>query len=114
MAAEIEEHLRLTGLGDEFVQRRPDLPAVIAEQRRRIGEAEVRRHGVKKRHVRGGEEISGGAVGVDATIRPDLLDEADLEEFEDSFPADDSDALSAQLMQVKRELFEIRELLTTT
>ena len=42
------------------------------------------------------------------------LDETDLEEFEDSFPVDDSGALSAQLMQVKRELFEIRELLTTT
>jgi DNA-binding transcriptional MerR regulator len=40
------------------------------------------------------------------------LDEADLEDFEDSLPIEEPEAVSAQLMQFKRELFEIRELLT--
>jgi DNA-binding transcriptional MerR regulator len=40
------------------------------------------------------------------------LDDVDLEEFEDSQPLDLQESASLQLMQVRRELFEIRELLT--
>ncbi|MDP3652071.1 MAG: MerR family transcriptional regulator [Rhodoferax sp.] len=41
------------------------------------------------------------------------VDDADMDEFEDSVPIDVSDTVSTQLMQLRRELCEIRELLTT-
>ena len=40
------------------------------------------------------------------------VDDADLAVFSDSEPADDADVDSEQLVQLRRELFEIRELLT--
>ncbi|MFZ3220825.1 MAG: MerR family transcriptional regulator [Rhodoferax sp.] len=40
------------------------------------------------------------------------VDDADLDDFEDSHAFELSEAGSTQLMQVRRELFEIRELLT--
>ena len=40
------------------------------------------------------------------------VDDADLADFSDSEPADDADVDSEQLVQLRRELFEIRELLT--
>ncbi|MBC7917886.1 MAG: MerR family transcriptional regulator [Rhodoferax sp.] len=40
------------------------------------------------------------------------VDDADLEDFTDSEPADDADIGSEQLVLLRRELFEIRELLT--
>lgn len=40
------------------------------------------------------------------------VDDADLEDFTDSEPADEVDMGSEQLSLVRRELFEIRELLT--
>jgi DNA-binding transcriptional MerR regulator len=40
------------------------------------------------------------------------VDDVDLEDFEDSEPMDATEAASAQLVQLRRELFEIRELLT--
>ncbi len=39
------------------------------------------------------------------------MDDADLEEFEDSQTADSTEDGALQLLQVRRELFEIRELL---
>ncbi len=39
------------------------------------------------------------------------VDDADLEDFEDSVPMDASEQSAAHLLQVRRELFEIRELL---
>jgi DNA-binding transcriptional MerR regulator len=39
------------------------------------------------------------------------VDDADLEDFEDSLPRDAADENPTQLFQVRRELFEIRELL---
>ena len=39
------------------------------------------------------------------------VDDADLEEFEDSQPAEFAEESAAHLLQVRRELFEIRELL---
>ena len=39
------------------------------------------------------------------------VDDADLEDFEDSEPQDGMEDMSDQLMQFRRELFEIRELL---
>ncbi|MEY4737304.1 MAG: hypothetical protein RL302_1623 [Pseudomonadota bacterium] len=39
------------------------------------------------------------------------VDDADLEDFEDSEPQDGMEDVSGQLMQFRRELFEIRELL---
>ncbi len=39
------------------------------------------------------------------------VDDADLEDFEDSVPMDAGEQSAAHLMQVRRELFEIRELL---
>jgi DNA-binding transcriptional MerR regulator len=39
------------------------------------------------------------------------VDDADLDDFEDSEPQDSNDEASGQLMQFRRELFEIRELL---
>src|SRR3990167_3021582 len=41
------------------------------------------------------------------------VDDADMDEFEDSVPIDVSDTVSTQLMQLRRELCEIRALLTT-
>ena len=41
------------------------------------------------------------------------IDDVDLEDFEDSQPLEATDAVSDQLAQFRRELFEIRELLTT-
>lgn len=41
------------------------------------------------------------------------IDDVDMEDFEDSQPLDATDAVSDQLVQLRRELFEIRELLTT-
>ena len=41
------------------------------------------------------------------------IDDVDLEDFEDSQPLEATDAVSDQLVQLRRELFEIRELLTT-
>jgi DNA-binding transcriptional MerR regulator len=40
------------------------------------------------------------------------MDGVDLEDFEDSQPSDMSDAVSTQLSQLRRELFEIRDLLS--
>ncbi|APW42661.1 MerR family transcriptional regulator [Rhodoferax saidenbachensis] len=40
------------------------------------------------------------------------VDDVDLEDFEDSEPVDAGDTASAQLLLLRRELFEIRELLT--
>ena len=40
------------------------------------------------------------------------VDDADLEDFTDSEPVDDPDMGSKQLVLLRRELFEIRELLT--
>jgi DNA-binding transcriptional MerR regulator len=40
------------------------------------------------------------------------IDDVDLEDFEDSQPLEATDAVSDQLAQFRRELFEIRELLT--
>ena len=40
------------------------------------------------------------------------IDDVDLEDFEDSQPLEAADAVSDQLVQLRRELFEIRELLT--
>jgi DNA-binding transcriptional MerR regulator len=40
------------------------------------------------------------------------VDDADLEDFTDSEPVDDPDMGSEQLVLLRRELFEIRELLT--
>ena len=39
------------------------------------------------------------------------VDDADMEDFEDSVPMDANEQSAAHLMQVRRELFEIRELL---
>ncbi len=39
------------------------------------------------------------------------VDDADMEDFEDSEPQDGMEDMSDQLMQFRRELFEIRELL---
>jgi len=39
------------------------------------------------------------------------VDDADLEDFEDSQPRESDDESAVQLVQVRRELFEIRELL---
>ena len=39
------------------------------------------------------------------------VDDADMEDFEDSEPLDGNDAATVQLVQLRRELFEIRELL---
>ncbi len=39
------------------------------------------------------------------------VDDADMEDFEDSVPMDASEQNAAHLLQVRRELFEIRELL---
>ena len=41
------------------------------------------------------------------------VDDADLEDFEDSQPHEVPDGFSIPLLQLRRELFEIRELLTT-
>ncbi len=41
------------------------------------------------------------------------VDDVDLEDFEDSEPLESMDDASSQLMQFRRELYEIRELLTT-
>lgn len=41
------------------------------------------------------------------------IDDVDMEDFEDSQPLEAADAVSDQLVQLRRELFEIRELLTT-
>ena len=41
------------------------------------------------------------------------VDDADMEEFEDSLPADVPEPALAQFEQLRRELCEIRELLTT-
>jgi DNA-binding transcriptional MerR regulator len=41
------------------------------------------------------------------------IDDVDLEDFDDSQPLEATDAVSDQLEQFRRELFEIRELLTT-
>jgi DNA-binding transcriptional MerR regulator len=40
------------------------------------------------------------------------VDDADLADFSDSEPGDDAEVDSEQLVQLRRELFEIRELLT--
>jgi DNA-binding transcriptional MerR regulator len=40
------------------------------------------------------------------------IDDVDMEDFEDSQPLEATDAVSDQLAQFRRELFEIRELLT--
>jgi len=42
------------------------------------------------------------------------VDDVDLEDFEDSEVAEHSDEVSGQLMQFRRELFEIRELLAVS
>ncbi len=39
------------------------------------------------------------------------VDDADMEDFEDSEPPEANDAMAVQLLQLRRELFEIRELL---
>ena len=39
------------------------------------------------------------------------VDDADMEDFEDSLPMDANEQNAAHLLQVRRELFEIRELL---
>ena len=39
------------------------------------------------------------------------VDDADMEDFEDSVPMDANEQSAAHLLQVRRELFEIRELL---
>jgi DNA-binding transcriptional MerR regulator len=41
------------------------------------------------------------------------IEDADLDDFEDIQPIDESEAFSVQLFQLRRELFDIRELLTT-
>jgi DNA-binding transcriptional MerR regulator len=40
------------------------------------------------------------------------IDDVDLNDFEDSQPLEATEAVSDQLLQLRRELFEIRELLT--
>jgi len=40
------------------------------------------------------------------------VDDADLEDFEDSEPLDHHESAAVQLVQLRRELFEIRELLS--
>ena len=41
------------------------------------------------------------------------VDDVDLEDFEDSHPMDAPDGFSMPLLQLRRELFEIRDLLST-
>jgi DNA-binding transcriptional MerR regulator len=41
------------------------------------------------------------------------VDDIDMDDFEDSQSFDTSEAVSAQLVQLRRELFEIRDLLST-